>query len=155
MSSTQTIGSPPSYKPSDAESDAFFDKARAVVDAERNNVETDDAETMRLRNFLLYCLAVDYRVPIKLSLDASDRVHYLEMAFLLEDLNKVGKAHLKAHERATLGPYFWKYLQAPCIRLGIPVDCAIAMVLRFYKYQNLIGRYKGCAHGVLASLLWH
>lgn len=105
---------------------------------------------MRLRNLLLYCLAVDYRVLIMLSLDASDRVHYLEMAFLLEDLNKAGRAHLKAHERATLGPYFWKYLQAPCTSLEISVDCALAMVFRFYKYQNLMGRYKGCAHGVLA-----
>lgn len=132
-------------------SEAFFERAQAVVDDEMgNNADKDDAETKRLRNFLLYCLAVDYRVPIKLPLDLSDREHYLEMAFLLEDLDSVRKAHLKAHERATLAPYFWKYSQAPCIRLGIPVDCAIAMVCRFYKHQNILGRYKGCAHGVLA-----
>lgn len=82
----------------------MFDRAHAVVDSMCNSAENDDVETILLRNFLLYCLAVDYRIPDKLTLDLSDREHYLEMSYMLEDLNRVSKAHLKSNERATLAP---------------------------------------------------
>jgi hypothetical protein len=103
-----------------------------------------------LGNFLLYCLAVDYRWPCPLNLSASDRLHFMAMWDVLAPTPRIHQTrHLRADERRALAPYFWKYLHEPCAELGIPVESAIVILARHARYLNDAGRYKGCVHGVL------
>ena len=103
-----------------------------------------------MRNFLLYCLAIDYRFSCPLTMSAPDREHFLRMSRVLVGLTALcDNVHLGADDRRNLAPYPWKYLDAPCATLGIPVECAVMMVGRYAKYTNVVGLYKGCVHGIL------
>jgi hypothetical protein len=153
MASNSKSAAPPAYEqlgPSDAANQIFFGRIQAAVNAECGYRNGESIETKRLRNFLLYCLAVDYRWPCPLNLSASDRGHFLAMWNVLAPKPRIHQTmHLRADERRALAPYFWKYLHKPCDKLGIPVESAIVIVARHARYLNDAGRYKGCVHGVL------
>lgn len=135
---------------SEAASEIFLDKIQATIEAEHTILDEEPFETHRMRNFLLYCLAIDYRFPCPLNISTQRREHFLGMRRVLGDLAAVrGKMHLKADERRQLAPYLWKYLHAPCASLGIPVESAVAIIDRYAKFVNMLGHYKGCVHGVL------
>jgi hypothetical protein len=154
MAFTPKSASPPAYKQlsSDAAMQIFFGRIQAAVNAKYGNPTQESNETKRLRNFMLYCLAIDYRWPCPLSLSASDRVHFMAMWDILLPTPRIHlRMHLGADERRALAPYFWKYLYEPCAELGIPVESAVATVYRHSKYLNAAGRYKGCVHGLLHS----
>lgn len=155
MSTSQNSTAPPAYEQlpsSEAASNIFMDRIQDTVNAEYNNANNDSTKTKRLRNFLLYCLAVDYRAPIALTISESDREHFREMSATIWDLQVVDShalLHLEKEDRKALAPYFWKYLHAPCTSLGIPVESAVQVVLRYSKFLTLTGQYKGCVHGLL------
>lgn len=158
MSFSQKLSSPPEYgqlPPSAATNQIFLDRIQTAVNAEYNDANNDPTETNRLRNFLLYCLAMDYRVPCELVLSTTDRAHYLELCATVSVIRTIGPTvrdiHLEAENRRKIAPYFWKYLHAPCIGLGIPVESAVQVVLRYGKFITMTGRFKGCVHGVLHS----
>jgi hypothetical protein len=146
---------PPAYhqlEQSEAASDIFLDSIQATIEAEHTIPDNDEQpfETHRMRNFLLYCLAIDYRFPCPLKVSTQRREHFLGMRRVLGDLAAVrGKMHLKADDRRKLAPYLWKYLHAPCASLGIPVESVVIVVERYAKFVNMFGHYKGCVHGVL------
>lgn len=78
-----------------------------VVIAEKGGAHKDSAEEASLRNFLIYCLAVDYRVsaPQPLMLSASEHEHCTEMSDVLWDLRDSHfDTHLTAAERRKLAP---------------------------------------------------
>ena len=155
MSTNQKNIAPPAYEQlpnSEATSHIFLDRIQNTVTAEYNNVDNDSTETKRLRNFLLYCLAVDYRAPISLTISESDREHFREMSATLWDLQNIDSdqlVHLDTVDRQAFAPYFWKYLHGPCTGLGIPVESAVHIVLRYSKFLTLSGLYKGCVHGLM------
>ena len=155
MSTNQKSIAPSAYEKlpnSEAASDIFLDRIQDTVNAEYIDVNNDSTETKRLRNFLLYCLAVDYRAPISLTVSASDREHFREMSATIWDLQGIDSdhlVHLNGQDRRALAPYFWKYLHAPCTSLGIPVESAVQIVLRYSKFLKSTGLYKGCVHGLL------
>lgn len=143
---------PPAYEQllnSEAASNILLDRIQYTVGTEYTNANNDSTETKRLRNFLLYCLAVDYRAPIPLAISESDREHFREMSALIWDLQNVDSLHLTTEDRRALAPYFWKHLHAPCTSLGIPVEAAVQIVVRYSKFLTLTGQYKGCVHGLL------
>jgi hypothetical protein len=155
MSTDQETAAPPAYEQlpnSEATSQIFLDTIQDTVSAEYNNPDNDSTETKRLRSFLLYCLAVDYRAPISLAISESDREHFRELSATIWDLQSVDSHtlfHLTKEDRRALAPYFWKYLHAPCTSLGIPVECAVQIIVRYSKFITLTGLYKGCVHGLL------
>ena len=158
MSTDQKSTSPPAYEQlTDSEApsnvcDIFLDRIKDTVNAEYNDANNDSSETKRLRNFLLYCLAVDYRAPISLTISESDREHFRELSATIWDLQGIDSehlVHLNGQDRRALAPYFWKYLHAPCTSLGIPVESAVQIVLRYSKFLTSTGLYKGCVHGLL------
>jgi hypothetical protein len=120
MSTYQESTSPPAYEKlldSEAASHIFLNRIQNTVNAEYHDVNNDSTETKRLRNFLLYCLAVDYRAPISLTISESDREHFREMSATIWDLQGLDSenlVHLNGKDRQALAPYFWKYLHAPC-----------------------------------------
>lgn len=135
---------------SEAASEIFLDRIQATISAERTVPDEEPFETHRMRNFLLYCLAIDYRFPCQLSVSAQRQEHFLGMRRLLKNLQTIRETvHLTAEDRRKLAPYLWKYLHAPCASLGIPVESAVIMIERYAKFVNVLGRYKGCVHGVL------
>lgn len=144
---------PPSYEQmmGQAAVQVFLDRIQNTVDAECNGTSQDSIETKRLRNFLLYCLAVDYRFSCSLSIPAEDREHFLELSKILQDMRtRHGYGpHMEAGDRMAFAPYLWKYLHEPCTSLAIPVESAVGIVVRYAKFLNFYGRYKGCIHGVL------
>lgn len=155
MSTNEKNTAPPAYEQlsnSEVASHIFLDRIQDTINAEYNDVNNDSTETKRLRNFLLYCLAVDYRAPILLALSESDREHFREMSATLWDLKGLDcerLVHLEGKDRRALAPYFWKYLHSPCTSLGIPVESATQIVLRYSKFITATGLYKGCVHGLL------
>lgn len=152
MTFKQKNTAPPAYEQlpnSEAASNILLDRIQYTVRTEYNNANNDSTETKRLRNFLLYCLAVDYRAPIPLAISESDREHFREMSATIWDLQNVDSFHLTMEDRRALAPYFWKYLHAPCTSLGIPVEAAVQIVVRYSKFLTLTGLYKGCVHGLL------
>lgn len=152
MSDQMLKEAPPAYEPPEEVPDMLVDRIRATIDAERGHVGEDSADAARMRNFLLYCLAIDYRCVLGLTLSASDRNHYVDMSTLLQDVQAShDRTDLTRSERRTLAPFFGRYLQEPCRNLGISVECAILLVFRFTRWQNSYGHYKGCAYGVLQS----
>lgn len=102
-----------------------------------------------MRNFLLYCLAVDYQSPGEFALSAAYAQQYLHVHNLLRDLQRSHSQYTLNEERRTLAPYFWKYLHEPCKSLSIPVESAGLAVAHFCKYRSIYNEYKGCAHGLL------
>lgn len=129
-----------------------MDQIQDTVNGGYKNEENDSVETKRLRNFLLYCLTLDYRAPIALTISESDSEHFREMSATIWDLQGVDThalLHLEKEDRKALAPYFWKYLHAPCTGLGIPVESAVQVVLRYSKFLTLTRQYKGCVHGLL------
>lgn len=152
MTINQESAAPPAYEQlpnSEAASNILLDRIQYTVHTEYNDGNNDSTETKRLRNFLLYCLAVDYRAPVPLAVSESDREHFREMSATIWDLQNVNFFHLNTEDRRTLAPYFWKYLHAPCTSLGIPVEAAVQIVVRYSKFLTLTGLYKGCVHGLL------
>ena len=154
MSATANDVSPPPYhqlEQSEAASEIFLDRIQATIEAEHTIAEEQPLETQRVRDFLLYCLAIDYRSPCPLTISAQCREHFLSMRRVLKELATMrGKTHnLKADDRRKLAPYLWKYLHAPCASLGIPVESAVIVINRYAKFVNMLGHYKGCVHGVL------
>lgn len=146
---------PPTYEqlvgPSEAAAQVFLDRIQDAVDAEYSSTTQDSTETKRLRNFLLYCLAVDYRYPCSLSIQAPDREHFLELSGVLQSMRTrhAFVQHMSQDDRIGLAPYLWKYLHEPCNDLAIPVESAVGIITRYAKYLNFYGRHKGCIHGVL------
>ena len=152
MPTNQKNTAPPAYQQlpnSEAASQILLDRIRDTVLIEYDDANNDSFETKRLRNFLLYCLAVDYRAPIPLVISESDREHFREMSYTIWDLQDVDFFHLNGEDAKVMAPYFWKYLHAPCTSLGIPVESAVQIVTRYSKYLTLTGLYKGCVHGLL------
>jgi len=134
----------------EAASDIFLDRIQATIEAEQTIPDEEPFEIHRMRNFLLYCLAIDYRFPCPLNISAQRREHFLNMRRLLRELKKIRETvHLTAQDRRKLAPYLWKYLHAPCASLGIPVESAVVVIERYAKFVNMLGHYKGCVHGVL------
>lgn len=143
---------PPPYTPETKPvgTTTLVDRISSVVISERGTDNASDVETDRLRNFMTYTLAVDYNRNTKASLSATDREHYMSMYGLLGDLSRAhDQTDLTANERTTAAPYFWRYLHEPSTTLGIPVECAVAAIIRFCKYQNFCAIYKGAVHGIL------
>jgi len=135
---------------SEAASDIFLDRIQATISAERTVPDEEPFETHRMRNFLLYCLAIDYRFPCQLNVSAQRQEHFLGMRRLLKNLQTIRETvHLTAEDRRKLAPYLWKYLHAPRASPGIPVESVVVMIERYAKFVNVLGRYKGCVHGVL------
>lgn len=154
MSASQSKDHPPAYddeaQPSDAATHTVLESITAAINAECDNPNDDPVETARMRNFLLFCLAVDYRVPCAVQISAPNRDHFLRISGNIFTMHCVWPKHrLSAEDRTLLAPYFWKYLHSPCITLGIPVEAAVVAAHRFSKYLAQWGRYKGCIHGVL------
>ncbi|KAK5124776.1 hypothetical protein LTR85_001489 [Meristemomyces frigidus] len=145
--------SPPPYT---AHADAFqprqlLSDVQDIVRQERNPGDHEGGEAQRLRNFLRYTLSVDYyRRNTTASLSHTDWEHYAALNSNLNDLQDAhDRTHLSATERKDLAPYFWQFLHRPCSDLAIPVECAIAAVLRFFKFQDRGGHYKGSVYGIL------
>jgi hypothetical protein len=147
----ETDDMPPAYDDVEA-SQRLFGRIQSTLNFERDadGEDKDPIETENMRKFLLYCLATDYRFSVELELSATEREKYLEIGNLLSDLRRShNKTNLTQFERRVLAPYLWKYLHAPCKRLFIPVECAVAVIERFANYTNTFNQYKGCAYGVL------
>lgn len=127
-------------------------KLQGVV-SDETMVGTDaEDETERLRNFLIYTLALDYKRNKSAVLSSEDREHFTALSNLLNSLRTAHRnTHLHSTERQALAPYFWLYLHEPCKALAVPVECAAQAVLRFTKFQDYLGRYKGSTYGVLHS----
>jgi hypothetical protein len=155
MAATSNEVNPPAYQQleqSGAASDIFLDRIQATIEAEHTIPDNDEEpfETHRMRNFLLYCLAIDYRFPCPLNVTAQRREHFLGLRRILREVATLhGRMHLTAEDRRNLAPYLWKYLHAPCASLGIPVESAVIVISRYAKFVNMLGHYKGCVHGVL------
>ena len=112
--------------------------------------QSGSRESSRLRNFILFTLSIDYHGAPYTKLSAVDRDHFLFLYHRLNDLYVTyDQTQLTAAERETLAPYFWAHLHEPCFILRIPVDYAVATILRFCKYMDLAGRYKGSIFGTL------
>ncbi|GAB7335054.1 hypothetical protein MBLNU13_g06911t1 [Cladosporium sp. NU13] len=133
---------------SEAASEIFLDRIQATISAERTVPDEEPFETHRMRNFLLYCLAIDYPCPLNIS--AQRCQHFLGMRRLLKNLYAIRETvHLTAEDRRKLAPYLCKHLHAPCASLEIPVESAVVMIERYGKFVNVLGHYKGCVHSVL------
>ena len=143
------------FEQSEAASEIFLDRIQATISAERTVADGTVAdeepfETHRMRNFLLYCLAIDYRFPCPLNISAQRHEHFLGIRRLLKEVQQIRETvHLSAENRRKLAPFFWKYLHAPCASIGVPVESAVVIIERYAKFVNMHGLYKGCVHGVL------
>lgn len=143
------------FEQSEAASEIFLDRIQATISAERTVADGTIAdeepfETHRMRNFLLYCLAIDYRFPCPLNISAQRHEHFLGIRRLLKEVQQIRETvHLSAEDRRKLAPFFWKYLHAPCASIGVPVESAVIIIERYAKFVNMHGLYKGCVHGVL------
>ncbi|TLD06813.1 hypothetical protein E2P81_ATG10332 [Venturia nashicola] len=154
---------PPAYELFDrpAAPPQIFDRIQSVVEAECETFSEDTTEKLRLSNFILYCLAVDYSTFNFMKLSDEDHEHYLKLADILASMRRAPEYNQR-NDLAILGPYIWKHLREPCISLSIPIECAILVVLRFAKFQSCSKRYKGCVRGlshnhrlhVMARKLW-
>lgn len=145
--------SPPAYETTaDAASTQFYISIRTAISQERGTGNTN-RETPRLRNFLIYCLCVDYCHSIdgsSIDLSGDDMIHYSDISYLLLGLADFqGNTPLNNVERVDVGAYLWQSIHEPCQALGIPAECAVVAVHRYPKYFSLLGGYKGCAYGVL------
>ena len=153
MAATTNKGNLPAYdqlEASGAASDVFLDRIQATIEAEHTILDEEPYETQRMRDFLLYCLAIDYRFPCSLSVSAQRREHFLGIRRVLRELKTIRETvHLQADDRRKLAPFLWKYLHAPCAGLGVPVESAVIIIDRYAKFVNTFGQYKGCVHGVL------
>lgn len=72
---------PPPYEINESEAQQLFNRIQGAAVAEQGGALSAEAES--LRDFLLYCLAVDYRVSVPLVLSAPEREHYVEMSTVL------------------------------------------------------------------------
>ncbi|KAM0723617.1 hypothetical protein Q7P37_000605 [Cladosporium fusiforme] len=153
MSTKRTNNNPPAYEqnpPLDKSPQDIIDRVQTAVNASHRRIKDEPAETQRLRNFMLYCMAIDYRVPLDFELKPEDREHYLEMAEVVNNMRQIHKkGNLGADSRRTLAPYLRKFLHAPCSDLGIPLETAVDAVDRHVVFLNIMGRYKGCIRGDL------
>lgn len=99
MSATSNDISPPAYhelEQSEAASEIFLDRIQATIEAEHKIAEEQPLETRRVRDFMLYCLAIDYRFLCPLTISAQSREHFLSMRRVLRELATMrGKAHPK------------------------------------------------------------
>lgn len=79
---------PPPYEMTDSEAQQLCNRIQDTVVAEKGGAHKDSLEAESLRNFLLYCLAVDYHVsaPRTFILSASEREHYAEMSGVFLDI---------------------------------------------------------------------
>jgi hypothetical protein len=154
---------PPPYTPQTETPDELIGHIQATVNHDSGN-DSNPIEVERVRNFLLFCLATDYRFSTSVVLSASDHEHFFELNRLLGDLRvSYLKPDLTRGARISLAPYFWKYLYAPCKGLAIPVDHLVHTIIRFAKYSTVHGRYNGCCFGILhtkgtswlAQKLWY
>lgn len=115
---------PPPYEPPvppETAMQTLIDRVQNTVNREYGNQDEDPDETKRLREFILYCLAVDYRVRCSVQLSASDREHYLqvcEVIWATERMERPKIVTAKCGASESFGPYLWKYLHASCMRLG-------------------------------------
>lgn len=120
----------------------------AVSEAEQSAIR--ELETERLRNFLEFALSMDYQRNTNAALSASDRAHFSQLWSNLQDLRAAyDNTRPTPAENTTLASYFWRYLHQPCKELCIPVEYALIVIERFFKYLVFCGRYKGCVFGLL------
>ncbi|KAK6429764.1 hypothetical protein LTR95_014088 [Oleoguttula sp. CCFEE 5521] len=143
----------PSYTAEHAPDDdqkTLLDRLGSAMAEERGVSASVDAaaEVERLRNFLLFCICIDYRCRPDLALSAADKQHFIEMSEHLDTL-AASNTKMSYLYRAEIARYFWLFLHEPCIALKVSVECAAVTVSRFSKYHNIFGRYKGSSHGVL------
>ncbi|KAK6421274.1 hypothetical protein LTR95_016829 [Oleoguttula sp. CCFEE 5521] len=108
------------------------------------------AEDERLRNFILFCICIDYRCRHDLALSAADKHHFIEMSQAL-DILPSSNTKMSYLDREEMAPYFWMFLHEPCATLNVSVECAAYAISRFAKHQNILGLYKGSNHGILHS----
>ncbi|KAK3714175.1 hypothetical protein LTR37_007977 [Vermiconidia calcicola] len=124
-----------------------------VVARERRVDPAFIGEAERLRNFLFFTLLVDYQCLGGIKLTGVDRNHFTAVGNRIDDLRIASvSTALTEEENQTLAPYFWRYIHAPCNILGLPVDSVVIAILRFIKYRDRRGRYKGSTHGLLIEL---
>ena len=150
---------PPAYE-SLQQSDAttqISDRIQTTAHAESSIPNDELEEVARLRNFLSYCIAVDYRCRAPSTLTSEDRDHYLDLAKVALAKRKAGSGD------RVLAPYLRKHLFIPSYRLRISTDISQHVLVRFARHRSLyFDRYEGCESGirqqfgmrVLAKKLW-
>jgi hypothetical protein len=144
---------PPQYTQEYKTPGQLLDHLQATAAHESPEADTDTVEVERVRNFMLFCLATDYRYSTNVVLSASDSDHSSGMCGLLLDLKTShAKTDLTHEERMCIAPYLCKYLHAPCKGLGVPVDYLVLVIMRFVKFTSSHGRHKGCCYGLLHTL---
>jgi len=148
-------GEPPSYSDTTKGEDysEILDTIKSALDENRQSdaIEAESDEAVRLGNFLFYMLTVDYeaRIPHLVRLSAKDQEHYLFLANCMIAIPEDAIYSLPTeHERLTLGAFLWKHVHRPSRFLSLPKDLVIHASLRFYRYRDASGRYKGCLQGV-------
>lgn len=134
-----------------AKYDNILEVITAVLDGElKSDGAPTDYEVKRVRNFLAYCLAIDYNVDIGAKLSAADRTHFLRLSTQMCDLELAQRvAPTTAEERHILGPYFWTYIHSPAKALGLPSDLVVLYIHSFKRFTSGSAQYKGSIRGIL------
>ncbi|KAK5127153.1 hypothetical protein LTR85_008514 [Meristemomyces frigidus] len=96
----------------------------------------------RLCGFLCYVLCVDYGVPTAGSFSPGDSKHFVRLASAMQDLHgacQAGDKDAYATERLIASDVY-----EPAQELGVPVDAAVRMILRYAANIGSDERYTGC-----------
>jgi len=105
-----------------------------------------DGLTQRVRRFLTFNLAVDYRCQSHLreqdKLQSDDFRHFVRMAALLAEVNHDWFTIKEAYKRdEAIVEYLDYHLARPAAALNVPLP-AVAMMIKFYpKYMDCVGKY--------------
>ena len=122
---------PPSY------SEVTYDFT-ATMNALRAESVMPDAPSLdkieRLRNFLIYCLAKDYKLDPIPPLSPDDTTHYLRMGGYFLDAMMPPDWYLHAgEEHYKLFAFMDAFLYKPARALDLPVDRVLVMLMRFRR----------------------
>jgi len=164
MDSVTSKDVPPAYETlTPAASHRLLRQARRTVTEEREINDCNLVEATRLRNFLVFCLCIDYRHAVPTVLTPEDSQHFFQLEKTLSYLDAAyDRTMLAGRNRVETASYLWRYIYQPCKILRIPAESAVRAILRFAQYQNTFAQYKSCAFGLmhydgplrLAEKLW-
>lgn len=151
---------PPPYPANEEDNplDIFYRLVKAAASEMRtvNGENALDARTLRrelkrVKNIITFVLSIDYQCHVNATLSSADRNDFMALCNVLSDIHKWFSDHnrpsLDQHRKAA--PYFSRSLHQTCQALNVPTEYMAVLLSRFAKYQNFLGKYRGCCTGLL------
>ncbi|KAL9111280.1 MAG: hypothetical protein Q9187_007945 [Circinaria calcarea] len=143
---TPDVLNPPSY----SEVTYDFTVMMSALQAERVVPDGPSPdETERFRNFLIHCLAKDYKLDPIPPLNPDDTTHYLRMGEYFLDAMTPPDWYLHAgEEHYRLFTFMDAFFYKPTRALDLPVDRVLVMLMRFRRTSGYRKFEKGHWYGL-------